>query len=60
VRQCDVSGLWLLLLQDKGWGLAEGTMLCILVAMSVLALLGLRHPSACCPSRFSRVAWKLT
>jgi hypothetical protein len=49
-----------LLFQDKGWGLAEGTVLCILAAMSFLALLGLRYPQRMLPILLFEVAWKLT
>lgn len=51
---------WPLLFEGKTWGLAEGTVLCILVAMSVLALLGLRHPQRMLPILLFEVAWKLT
>jgi hypothetical protein len=51
---------WPLLFQDKTWGLAEGTVLCILVAMSVLAFLGLRYPQRMLPILIFEVAWKLT
>ena len=51
---------WPLLFQDKSRGLAEGTVLCILVAMSVMALLGLRYPQRMLPILLFEVAWKLT
>ncbi len=51
---------WPLLFQDRAWGLAEGTVLCLLVAMSVLALLGLRHPQRMLPILVFEAAWKLT
>ena len=44
---------------DKPWGLAEGTVECMLVAMSVLALLGLRYPQRMLPILLFEVAWKL-
>ena len=51
---------WPLLFEGKTWGLAEGTVLCMLVAMSVLALLGLRYPQRMLPILVFEVAWKLT
>ncbi|MEP7332723.1 MAG: hypothetical protein ABI692_11585 [Terracoccus sp.] len=51
---------WPLLFEGKTWGLAEGTVLCMLVAMSVLALLGLRYPQRMLPILIFEVAWKLT
>jgi hypothetical protein len=50
---------WPLLLRETSWGLAEGTVLCLLLAMSVLALLGLRHPQRMLPILLFEVAWKL-
>jgi hypothetical protein len=50
---------WPLLFADKPWGLAEGTVECILVAMSVLALIGLRYPRRMLPILLFEVAWKL-
>jgi hypothetical protein len=50
---------WPLLFADKPWGLAQGTVECLLVAMSVLALLGLRHPQRMLPILLFEVAWKL-
>ena len=48
-------------LADHGtWGLKEGTVICMLVAMSVLALLGLRYPVRMLPILLFEVAWKLT
>jgi hypothetical protein len=44
---------------DKPWGLAQGTVECLLVAMSILALLGLRHPQRMLPILLFEVAWKL-
>jgi hypothetical protein len=51
---------WPLLVDHEPWGLAEGTVLCMLVAMSVLALLGLRYPMRMLPILLFEVAWKLT
>jgi hypothetical protein len=42
------------------WELAEGTVLTMLVAMSVLALLGLRYPQRMLPILLFEVGWKLT
>jgi hypothetical protein len=50
---------WPLLFADKPWGLAEGTVECILVAMSVLALIGLRYPRRMLPILLFEIAWKL-
>jgi hypothetical protein len=50
---------WPLLFADKPWGLAEGTVECMLVAMSVLALLGVRYPQRMLPILLFEVAWKL-
>jgi len=41
------------------WDLKEGTVVCMLVAMSVLALLGLRYPVRMLPILLFEVAWKL-
>jgi hypothetical protein len=50
---------WPLLFADKPWGLAEGTIECLLVAMSILALMGLRYPQRMLPILLFEVAWKL-
>ena len=50
---------WPLLFADKPWGLAEGTVECVLVAMSILALVGLRYPQRMLPILLFEVAWKL-
>ena len=51
---------WPLLLDHESWELKEGTVVCMLVAMSVLALLGLRYPTRMLPILLFEVAWKLT
>ena len=50
---------WPLLFADQPCGPAEGTVECILVSMSVLALLGLRYPQRMLPILLFEVAWKL-
>jgi hypothetical protein len=50
---------WPLLFADKPWGLAQGTVECLLVAMSFLALIGLRYPRRMLPILLFEVAWKL-
>jgi hypothetical protein len=50
---------WPLLLDHEPWGLAEGTKECLLIAMSVLALLGIRYPQRMLPILLFEVAWKL-
>ena len=50
---------WPLLLNHEPWGLAEGTKECLLVAMSVLALLGIRYPVRMLPILLFEVSWKL-
>jgi hypothetical protein len=50
---------WPLIFDHGTWGLAEGTKVCMLVAMSVLALLGLRYPARMLPILLFEVAWKL-
>lgn len=50
---------WPLLLDHEPWGLAEGTKECLLIAMSVLALLGVRHPQRMLAILLFEVAWKL-
>ena len=51
---------WPLLFDHERWGLKEGTVVCMLVAMSLLALLGLRYPTRMLPILLFEVAWKLT
>jgi hypothetical protein len=50
---------WPELVAHEGWELKEGTVLTMLVAMSVLALLGLRHPQRMLPILVFEVGWKL-
>ncbi|MEP6816111.1 MAG: hypothetical protein ABI873_11220 [Marmoricola sp.] len=50
---------WPLLLDHKSWTLQEGTIECILVAMSVLALLGIRYPIRMLPILPFEVTWKV-
>jgi len=50
---------WPLLVHHEPWGLAEGTKECLLIAMSGLALLGLRYPARMLPVLLFEVAWKL-
>jgi hypothetical protein len=50
---------WPLLLTHGPWELKEGTVECMLVAMSVLALLGLRYPLRMLPILLFEVAWKI-
>jgi len=51
---------WPKLVAGGPWQLAEGTVLTMLVAMSVLALLGLRYPQQMLPILLFEVGWKLT
>ena len=50
---------WPLLFDHEPWSLAEGTKVCLLIALSVLALLGLRYPHRMLPVLLFEVAWKL-
>ena len=50
---------WPTLLDHAGWGLAEGTVVTMLMAMWVLALLGLRYPQRMLPILLFEVGWKL-
>jgi hypothetical protein len=50
---------WPLLFNHGPWELKEGTVECMLVAMSVLALMGLRYPVRMLPILLFEVAWKL-
>jgi hypothetical protein len=51
---------WPELLAHDPWELKHGTVLTMLFAMSVLALLGLRHPVKMLPILLFEVGWKLT
>ena len=51
---------WPLLFQrDQPWELMEGVVNCILIAMSILALIGLRYPLQMLPILLFESAWKL-
>ncbi len=50
---------WPLLLDHSSWTLAQGTVECLLVAMSLLALLGVRYPLRMLPILLFEVTWKL-
>jgi hypothetical protein len=49
---------WPELIAHEPWELKHGTVLTMLVAMSVLALLGLRYPQKMLPILLFEVAWK--
>ncbi len=51
---------WPELLAHDPWELKHGTVLTMLFAMSVLALLGLRYPQKMLPILLFEVGWKLT
>jgi hypothetical protein len=50
---------WPLLFTHGPWELKDGTIQCMLVAMSILALLGLRYPLRMLPILLFECAWKL-
>jgi hypothetical protein len=50
---------WPEMLNHADWELKEGTVVTMLVAMSVLALLGLRYPQRMLPILLFEVGWKL-
>jgi len=50
---------WPELISHDPWELKEGTVVTILVAMSVLALFGLRYPQRMLPILLFEVGWKL-
>jgi hypothetical protein len=51
---------WPKFIAHDPWELKEGTVVTMLVAMSVLALLGLRYPQRMLPILLFEVGWKLT
>jgi hypothetical protein len=50
---------WPSLFNHEPWDLYQGTVECMLIAMSVLALMGLRYPIRMLPILMFEVAWKL-
>jgi hypothetical protein len=50
---------WPLFFDHGPWALAEGTVQCMIVGMSVLALVGIRYPLRMLPILLFEVAWKL-
>lgn len=50
---------WPLLWQRDQWELMEGVVTCMLIALSLLALLGLRYPRQLLPVLLFESAWKL-
>lgn len=50
---------WPKVAERGSWGLEEGTIQSLLMAMSVLALLGLRYPVRMLPILLFEVGWKL-
>ena len=50
---------WPELISGEPWELEQGTVLTMLVAMSALALLGLRYPQRMLPILLFEVGWKL-
>jgi hypothetical protein len=50
---------WPELISHDPWELAQGTVVTMLVAMSVLALIGLRYPQRMLPILLFEVGWKL-
>ncbi|MHC5560672.1 hypothetical protein [Kocuria sp. U4B] len=49
-----------LFVHEQPWPLKESVVVCMLTAMAVLALLGLRYPVKLIPILLFEVAWKLT
>jgi hypothetical protein len=53
------SQIWpTILLHSKTWELMHGVVICMLGALSALALLGLRYPLRMLPLLFFEMAWK--
>jgi hypothetical protein len=50
---------WPLLLDHASWTLEQGTIECLLVGMSILALLGVRYPHRMLPILLFEVTWKV-
>ena len=50
---------WPLLLDRSSWTLEKGTIDCMLMAMSLLALVGIRYPVRMLPLLLFEVTWKL-
>ncbi len=50
---------WPLLFGHPTWGVAEGTKECLFIALSFLALLGIRYPLRMLPILLFEVTWKL-
>ena len=50
---------WPLFLDDAPWPLMDGVVTCMLTAMSLLALVGLRYPLRMLPLLLFEVLWKL-
>jgi hypothetical protein len=51
---------WPLLIQhDNPWPLTDSVVVCVLVGMSIIALLGLRYPVQLLPILLFEVVWKL-
>jgi hypothetical protein len=50
---------WPLLFGHPTWGVAEGTKECLFIALSFLALLGVRYPQRMLPILLFEVTWKV-
>jgi hypothetical protein len=50
---------WPLFLHHEPWSLTQGVVNCLLLALSLLALVGLRHPVRMLPILLFEAAWKL-
>jgi hypothetical protein len=51
--------VWPNVIQHGSWTLTQGVMKCMLAALPVLALLGLRHPLKMLPLLLFEIAWKV-